>query len=117
MKDPLVDSEILYSCEGGDVKRWLEPQNKFFVFAIACVLLSIAFHYSHLCGCSSCILLLLSFHHFYYRSLLISIRRQLSTSTHNLEELSGDVLESFTGNSASILILSDRFASFIISSF
>jgi len=69
-----VDSEILHSGEGGDVERWLKPRHKFFVFAIAYVLLSIAFHYSYLYGCSSCILLLLSFHHFHYRSLLISIR-------------------------------------------
>jgi len=58
---PLVDSEILHSGEGIDVERWVELWNKFFVFAIACVLLSIAYHYSYLCGCLSCILLLLSF--------------------------------------------------------
>ena len=45
MKDPLEDSEILHSGEGGDVEWWLEPRNNSFVFAIACVLLSIAFHY------------------------------------------------------------------------
>ena len=117
MEDLLVDSEILYSDEGGNVERWLEPRNKFFAFAIACVLLSIAFHYSYLCGYSSCILLLPSFHHFHYRFLLISIRRLLSTSTHNLEKLRGEVLEPFTENSTSILVLSDRFASFVISSF
>ena len=27
MKDPIVDSEILHGNEGGDVERWLEPQN------------------------------------------------------------------------------------------
>jgi len=42
MEDPLVDSEILYSGEGGDVERWLEPQNKFFVFVITCLLISIS---------------------------------------------------------------------------
>ena len=70
VEDPLEDSEILHSGEGGYIERWLEPQNKFFVFVIACVLLFIAFHYSYLCGCSSCILLLLSFHHFHYWSIL-----------------------------------------------
>ena len=72
VKDPLVDSEILHGGEVRDVEWYLEPRNKFFVFAFAC-------DFSCLCGCSSCILLLLSFHHFYYQSLLISIRRQLST--------------------------------------
>ena len=43
MEDPLEDSEILHSGEGGDVERWHEPGNKFFVFVFACVLLSIAF--------------------------------------------------------------------------
>ena len=42
MEDPLVDSEILHSGEGGDVVRWLEPWNKFFVFAIACLLISVS---------------------------------------------------------------------------
>ena len=43
VEDPLEDSEILHSGEGGDVERWLEPQNKFLVFAIACVLLLYCF--------------------------------------------------------------------------
>ena len=64
MKNLLVDNEILHSGEDGDVERWLKPRNKFFVFVIAYVLLSIAYFYSYLCGCSSCILLLLSFHHY-----------------------------------------------------
>jgi len=59
MEDPLVDSKILHSGESGDVERWLEPRNKFFLFVIAYVLLSIA--YSYLCSCSSCILILHSF--------------------------------------------------------
>ena len=59
MEDPLEDSEILNSGEGGDVEWWLEPRNNSFVLAIACVLLSIAFDYSYLCNCSSCILLFL----------------------------------------------------------
>jgi len=56
VEDPLENSEIFHSGEGGDVERWLEPQNNSFVFAIVCVLLSIAFHFSYLCNCSSCIL-------------------------------------------------------------
>ena len=34
MKDPLVDSEIFHSGEGGDVEQWLKPRNKSFLFAI-----------------------------------------------------------------------------------
>ena len=49
MKDSLEDNEILHSGEGGDVERWLEPRNKFFVFVIACVLLSIVFHFFYAC--------------------------------------------------------------------
>jgi len=45
VEDLLVDSEILHRGEGGDVERWLEPPNKFFMFGIACVLFSISFHY------------------------------------------------------------------------
>ena len=40
MKDPIVDSEILHGGEGRDVERWLESRNKFFVLAIACLLIS-----------------------------------------------------------------------------
>ena len=43
MEDPIIDSEILHGGEGGDVERWLKPRNKFFVFAIACLLLYISF--------------------------------------------------------------------------
>jgi len=35
VEDPLVDSEILHSGEGGNVEQWLEPQNKSFFFVIA----------------------------------------------------------------------------------
>jgi len=70
----LVDSEILYSGEGVDVKRWVKPRNKYFVSVIACVLLSIAYHYSYLCGCLSCILLLLSFN----SSLSLSVYTHLN---------------------------------------
>ena len=45
MEDPLEDSEILHSDEGGDVERCLESRNNFFMFAFACVLLSIAFQF------------------------------------------------------------------------
>ena len=41
MEDPIVDSEIFHGGEGGDVERWLEPRNKFFMFAIACPLISL----------------------------------------------------------------------------
>jgi len=62
VEDPLVDSEILHSGEGGDVERWLEPRNKSFVFVFACVLLSIDFYFSYLYDCSSCLISLLAFH-------------------------------------------------------
>jgi len=39
VEDSLVDSEIIHSGEGGDIKWWLEPRNKFLVFAIACLAL------------------------------------------------------------------------------
>ena len=56
MEDSLEDSEVIHSGEGGDIEQWLEPRTNFFVFAIAYVLLSIAFYFSYLCNCSSCIL-------------------------------------------------------------
>jgi len=34
--------ETLHGGEGGDVERWLEPRNKFLVFAIGLLLLIIA---------------------------------------------------------------------------
>jgi len=45
MKDPIVDSEILHGSEGGDVDWWLKPWNRFFMFVIACLLISISLHY------------------------------------------------------------------------
>ena len=57
MKDPLVDSEILHSGESGNVEQWLEPRNKFFVFAIACLLfslfslLTLVLIHLHICHC------------------------------------------------------------------
>jgi len=85
-----VDSEILHSCEGGDVERWFEPRNKFFVFAIACLLIFISLYCLYLCcwfTCTLCSILALHSslrytHHSLLLSILISIRRQLSTSTH-----------------------------------
>jgi len=62
MEDHLEHSEILHRYEGGDVKQWLEPRNKSFVFAFACVLLSIAFYLSYLYGWSCCLISLLAFH-------------------------------------------------------
>jgi len=43
VEDPTVNSEILHGGEGRDIERWLEPRNKFFVFAIACLLISISY--------------------------------------------------------------------------
>ena len=74
MEDPLEDSEIFHSGEGGDVERWLLTRNSSFVFVIACVLLYIAFHFSYLCNCSSCILLLLLIH----PSLSLSVNTHLN---------------------------------------
>jgi len=109
MENPLKANEILHSGEGRDVERWLESRNNSFVFAIACVLLSIFFTFH------TCVVVHLTYyhylhfiHHFHYRSILISTRRQLSISTHTLEELRGEVLEPFTENSASIFVLTDR---------
>ena len=62
MEDPLEDSEILHSGKGGDIEWWLESQNKSFVFAFTCVLLSIAFYFSYLCSCSSFFISLLALH-------------------------------------------------------
>ena len=42
MEESLVDSEIIHGGEGGDVERCLELRNKFFVFANACLLISIS---------------------------------------------------------------------------
>ena len=74
MEDPLEDSEILHSDEGGDVERWLEPRNKTFVFVFACVSLSIAFYILYLCGCSSYLIPLLVYH----TSLSLSVNTHLN---------------------------------------
>jgi len=74
MEYPLEDSEILHSGEGGDVERWLEPQNNSLVFVIACVVLSFAFYISYLYSCSSCLVPLLVFH----SSLSLSVYTHLN---------------------------------------
>ena len=48
MKDPLVDSEILHSGEGGDVEQWLEPRNNSFLFAIVSILFTCLLFIHHL---------------------------------------------------------------------
>ena len=95
------------------------------MFAIACLLISISLLSLHLCCCFYCTFkyCLHFIHHcitfiaLIYRSLLISIRRQLSTSTHNLEKFQRRSSRAFHEDSASILVFSDRFASIIISYF
>ena len=41
MEDVIVDSEIFHNGEGRDVERWVESRNKFFVFLITRLLISI----------------------------------------------------------------------------
>ena len=74
MEDPLEDSEILHSGEGGDVERWLKPWNNSLVFVIVCVLLSITFYISYLCSYSSYLISLLAFH----SSLSLSVYAHLN---------------------------------------
>ena len=91
---PLVISsvdivEILHGGEGGDVDRWLEPRNKFLVFAIGFLLLIIASYCFTILSCdTSC--LHFSIHPISFicilRSSLISIRKQLRALTHKLKE-------------------------------
>ena len=57
------------------------------IFIHTCVVVHLAYYY-----CSHFIII-------HFRSLLISTSRKLSTSTHNLEELRGEVLEPFDFNS------------------
>jgi len=49
MKDTIVDGEILHGDKSENVEWCLEPRNKFFEFAMACLLISISFHCLHLC--------------------------------------------------------------------
>jgi len=83
----LVDLvKILHSGEGGDVEQWLEPRNKLLVFAIS--FLFALYCFTFLTGDIICLLFIISIILLtcIFRSLLISIRKQLRTSTHNLEE-------------------------------
>ena len=90
MEDPLKDSEILHSGEGGDVQRWLKPRNKFFVFVFSCVLHSIAFYFSYLCSCSSYLILLLAFHPSLLLSVYTSVNKEviehLNSSSRGVKE-------------------------------
>ena len=75
VKDPLENSEILHSSEGGDVERWFEPQNNSLVFAIACILLSIAFYILYL-GSSFCLISLLALHSSLLRSVFTHLNKE-----------------------------------------
>ena len=45
-----VDLVKILHCGGDrDVEQWLEPRNKFLVFAITCLLISISLYCLHLC--------------------------------------------------------------------
>ena len=88
MKVSFVDIvEILHSGEGWDIEQWIEPQTNSLVFAIDFFLLFIALH-SYTCD-TVCLVFQYCIHFIFlhFRSILISISKQLSTSTHNLEEL------------------------------
>ena len=87
MEVPFVDIvKILHSGEGGDVEQWLEPRNKF-----SCVcdwfLLALVILHSYTCA-TTCLVFQYCIHFIFlhFRPILISTRKQLSTSTHNLEE-------------------------------
>ena len=86
MKISLVDiAEILHSGEGGDVEQWLESRNKFSCVCVWFLLAPYCFTFLLLWYYLSCFSLLHSVHPLAFRSILISIRKQLSTLTH-LEE-------------------------------
>jgi len=90
VKDPLKDSEILHSGEGGDVERWLKPRNDTLVSAIACVFLSIAIYILYLYSCSSCLIPLLAFH----SSLSLSVYTHLNKEAiEHLNSLSRGIKE------------------------
>ena len=90
MENHLGDNEILHSGEGSDVEQWLEPRNNSFVFVIPCVLLSIAFYFSYLCGCSSCLISLLAFN----PSLSLSVNTHLNKEAiEHLNSLSRGIKE------------------------
>jgi len=77
--------KILHGGGGGGVERWLEPRNKFLVFAISFL---IAFYCFTFLSCDISCLNLIALISFtcLFRSLLILTRKQLRPSTHNLEE-------------------------------
>ena len=88
MKDPLEDSEILHSGEGGDVDRWLESRNNFFVFAIAFVLLSIIF------TIHTCVVVILYFIIIFIPSLSLSVYTHLNKEAiEHLNSLSRGIKE------------------------
>ena len=98
--------EILHAVKAGTLSLVHEPQNKSLVFVTAfslaytvLILLALLFLLSLHLLLSSCIISI-------YRLLLSQSGRQLSTSTHCLEEYRGEVLEPFIGNLASLLNLS-----------
>ena len=100
----LVDSEIFHAVKAGTQSFMLQSRNKSLVFAIAFSLtLFLLF----------ALIFLLSMYLLFITSIILNChfslsqsRKQLSTSTHYLEEYRGEVLEPFVGNPASLLDLS-----------
>jgi len=90
-----VHSEILHGGEGGDVERWLKPRNKSFC---------LWFPY--------CLYLLV-----YHSFIFVDQHSSQQDSNWAPQLLSRRITRSsepFTGNPTSILILSDRFALYIL---
>ena len=94
--------KILHGGEGGDVERWLESRNKFLVFAIGFL---IAFHCFTFLSCD------ISYVHFIIASIsllaffgLYSSQQESNYAPQLIIQRNqrGEVLEPFTGNSASI---------------
>ena len=80
-----MDSEILHGGEGGDVEWWLESRNKFFVFAIAYLLISFSLHCLHCVVVSLahsiyclhlCFLVLLRLIHYSYLSVFTYLNKK-----------------------------------------
>jgi len=76
VKDPIVDSEILHGGKGGNVERWLKPRNKFFMFAIACLLISISLHCLQLYCCFTCIFYSLHYIHHSHLSVFTHLNKK-----------------------------------------
>ena len=107
MEDPLVDSEILYSGEGRDVERWLEPRNKFFMFVIACLLIStlmllfllhilnIVYLFCYISCYLYLLLASLSSLHYIYHSLLSVYTHLNKKAIEYLNSSSREILEKF----------------------